>query len=298
MRVVIRTTDGREFEKQLDYPKGDPRNPLTDDEISGKFEALAEGIATAGDVERMQAAINRTEEFDDVRELMGELTVEVRLDEELPHQEREPRRRHRCSFAVLDGVLSGRSTAPTSGGGAILIAGHTTRSRTCLASISGGALTESRTRERAVSTLRRCTAHRRTVDPNTSRVAPLGSALRTVGNQERIDRETNMPQTITEKVVQAHAVGLQPGHEVLAGDMVTVRPSHVMTHDNTGAVLPKFRTIGADTGRRSVAAGLRPRPQRPGHERREPREVRRDRGRSPASRASSSSPPGPASATS
>jgi homoaconitate hydratase len=54
-----------------------------------------------------------------------------------------------------------------------------------------------------------------------------------------------MPQTITEKVVQAHAVGLAAGHEVLAGDMVTVRPAHVMTHDNTGAVLPKFRAIGA-----------------------------------------------------
>ena len=54
-----------------------------------------------------------------------------------------------------------------------------------------------------------------------------------------------MPQTITEKVVQTHAVGLPEGAEVLAGDMVTVRPAHVMTHDNTGAVLPKFRTIGA-----------------------------------------------------
>jgi len=55
-----------------------------------------------------------------------------------------------------------------------------------------------------------------------------------------------MAQTITEKVVQAHAVGLEPGHEVRAGDMVTVRPVHVMTHDNTGAVLPKFRAIGAE----------------------------------------------------
>ena len=54
-----------------------------------------------------------------------------------------------------------------------------------------------------------------------------------------------MPQTITEKVVQAHSEGLEPGHEVQAGDMVTVRPFHVMTHDNTGAVLPKFHTIGA-----------------------------------------------------
>ena len=75
VRVVIRTTDGREFEKELDYPKGDPRNPLTNDEISGKFNALAEGIATAEDVERMQDAIGRTESFDDVRELMAQLTV-------------------------------------------------------------------------------------------------------------------------------------------------------------------------------------------------------------------------------
>ncbi len=75
VRVVIRTTDGREVEKELDYPKGDPRNPLTDDEISAKFKALAEGIATAEDVERMQDTIDRTEQFDDVRELMGKLTV-------------------------------------------------------------------------------------------------------------------------------------------------------------------------------------------------------------------------------
>jgi len=75
VRVVIRTTDGREVEKQLDFPKGDPRNPLTDAEITGKFKALAAGIAGRGDIERMQAAINRTETYDNVRELMAELTV-------------------------------------------------------------------------------------------------------------------------------------------------------------------------------------------------------------------------------
>jgi len=55
-----------------------------------------------------------------------------------------------------------------------------------------------------------------------------------------------MGQTITEKVVQTHSEGLPAGHEVRAGDMVTVRPFHVMTHDNTGAVMPKFQAIGAD----------------------------------------------------
>ena len=55
-----------------------------------------------------------------------------------------------------------------------------------------------------------------------------------------------MAQTVTEKIVQSHAVGLPEGHEVRAGDMVTVRPFHIMTHDNTGAVIPKFRAIGAE----------------------------------------------------
>ncbi|HPA80377.1 MAG TPA: homoaconitase [Thermoanaerobaculales bacterium] len=54
-----------------------------------------------------------------------------------------------------------------------------------------------------------------------------------------------MSQSITEKIVQSHAVDLASGHEVRAGDMVTIRPRHVMTHDNTSAVLSKFRSIGA-----------------------------------------------------
>ena len=45
------------------------------DEIAGKFAALAEGIATPADVERMRAAVNRTEEYDDIRELMTDLVV-------------------------------------------------------------------------------------------------------------------------------------------------------------------------------------------------------------------------------
>ena len=37
--ATITTTDGRELEKQLDYPKGDPRNPLTDADIADKVAA-------------------------------------------------------------------------------------------------------------------------------------------------------------------------------------------------------------------------------------------------------------------
>jgi len=44
--VRVTTTDGRTFDKQLDYPKGDPRNPLSDAEIEAKFDALAEPVLT------------------------------------------------------------------------------------------------------------------------------------------------------------------------------------------------------------------------------------------------------------
>jgi len=45
--VTIQTTNDCEFTKQLDYPKGDPRNPLTDKEVEEKFEALADPVMTA-----------------------------------------------------------------------------------------------------------------------------------------------------------------------------------------------------------------------------------------------------------
>jgi len=54
-----------------------------------------------------------------------------------------------------------------------------------------------------------------------------------------------MPQTLIEKIAQKYAVGLSPEHEVHAGDYLSIKPAYVMTHDNTGAVIPKFRSIGA-----------------------------------------------------
>ena len=54
-----------------------------------------------------------------------------------------------------------------------------------------------------------------------------------------------MHQTLIEKIVQKHAVGLEPGHIIQSGDFISIQPAHVMTHDNTGAVMSKFKAIGA-----------------------------------------------------
>lgn len=55
-----------------------------------------------------------------------------------------------------------------------------------------------------------------------------------------------MGQTVVEKIAQAHLAGGSDGLErpVRTGDFVAIRPKHVMTHDNTAAVMNKFRAIG------------------------------------------------------
>src|SRR5260370_40390846 len=54
-----------------------------------------------------------------------------------------------------------------------------------------------------------------------------------------------MGLTLVEKIAARHADGLPAGTVVRAGDFVSIRPRQVMTHDNTGAVIPKFKQIGA-----------------------------------------------------
>ena len=53
-----------------------------------------------------------------------------------------------------------------------------------------------------------------------------------------------MPQTAVEKIAQSHMTE-GPSRPLRAGDFVSIRPFHVMTHDNTSAVMKKFKAIGA-----------------------------------------------------
>lgn len=52
-------------------------------------------------------------------------------------------------------------------------------------------------------------------------------------------------QTLIEKIAQKYAVGLSDNHIVKSGDYLSIQPAYIMTHDNTGAVIPKFKSIGA-----------------------------------------------------
>jgi len=53
-----------------------------------------------------------------------------------------------------------------------------------------------------------------------------------------------MGQTIVEKIAQSH-MAEGPNRALRAGDFLSIRPHRCMTHDNTSAVMSKFKGIGA-----------------------------------------------------
>ena len=79
-RVIINitTTDGNSYSKQLDFPKGDPRNPLTDSEIEEKFSALAEGVLSNRAQKKLKDAIWGLEKIGSVAKLMALMAADVR----------------------------------------------------------------------------------------------------------------------------------------------------------------------------------------------------------------------------
>jgi 2-methylcitrate dehydratase len=102
--VHIDTTDGRSFSKQLDYPKGDPRNPLTDLEIEEKFAALADGVLSAGAQKRVKDAVWNLEHVNSVSDLMALMEADVRETKALKgkakaRQRTKPARNRRSMLA-------------------------------------------------------------------------------------------------------------------------------------------------------------------------------------------------------
>jgi len=55
-----------------------------------------------------------------------------------------------------------------------------------------------------------------------------------------------MGRTVIEKIAQSAMTAGPQGRGLRAGDFLSVRPRHVMTHDNTSAVMKKFKSIGVE----------------------------------------------------
>jgi 2-methylcitrate dehydratase len=72
-RVTITLADGKSFEQRVDVPKGDPRDPMTEEEIAVKFNALGRdvvGEARCGELRRVIMSIENEAKLERFFELM------------------------------------------------------------------------------------------------------------------------------------------------------------------------------------------------------------------------------------
>jgi 2-methylcitrate dehydratase PrpD len=68
--VEITLRDGQMLSGRVDYPKGDPRNPMSDGELLKKFEDLVSLILSRDKAERIYATIMDLENIKDINELV------------------------------------------------------------------------------------------------------------------------------------------------------------------------------------------------------------------------------------
>ncbi len=73
-RITITTTDGRKLVKQRDVPKGDPRDPMTIEDLDVKFNALAEPVLSPQRRQAIKTLVFDLENCTDIGELL-KLTV-------------------------------------------------------------------------------------------------------------------------------------------------------------------------------------------------------------------------------
>ena len=74
-KVVVKTKDGREFSEYLEYPKGDPREPMTMDDLENKFNALSEGLLSKRKQKSVKEIIFKSEKFK-VSDFMDKLNID------------------------------------------------------------------------------------------------------------------------------------------------------------------------------------------------------------------------------
>jgi 2-methylcitrate dehydratase PrpD len=64
--VVVRTKDGREFKAHTTKPKGDPSNPISDEELGAKFRSLTSFLLSWQKIEKLHAMLMSLENVQDL----------------------------------------------------------------------------------------------------------------------------------------------------------------------------------------------------------------------------------------
>lgn len=75
-RVTIRTTKGDEYSVYLEYPKGDPREPMTENELDTKFDGLTSKHLTEAGRQKVRETIFECENLPGVGKFMSEMVAD------------------------------------------------------------------------------------------------------------------------------------------------------------------------------------------------------------------------------
>jgi 2-methylcitrate dehydratase len=73
-RVTITRNDGKQFATRVDVPKGDPRDPMTEEEIAVKFNALGGSVIGKEQCTKLRQSIMHLDKVESVDELLA-LTI-------------------------------------------------------------------------------------------------------------------------------------------------------------------------------------------------------------------------------
>jgi 2-methylcitrate dehydratase len=71
-RIEVTMRNGEKIVREIDHAKGDPQNPMTDEEIETKFRKL---VAPVMSEEQMDRALNRLWHLEDMRDMSEVLSL-------------------------------------------------------------------------------------------------------------------------------------------------------------------------------------------------------------------------------
>jgi 2-methylcitrate dehydratase len=69
-KVTVTTKGGKTYSIYVDTPKGDPRNPPTDQELEDKFRSLARGVLAESKTDRLVKTVWNLEKLGNMRQLV------------------------------------------------------------------------------------------------------------------------------------------------------------------------------------------------------------------------------------
>ena len=76
-RVTITTTDGQRYTAQTDVAKGDPADPMSDEDIIAKFRANARGVLSSERMDEVTEATWRLDRLANMRKYMELLISDI-----------------------------------------------------------------------------------------------------------------------------------------------------------------------------------------------------------------------------